>query len=172
VRFSTVRQKWRTFFQSPFVTISWTFGTLQKSASRGFFDEAFDFIAKVRSGGEAEKREVPTEDASKEKREDDGDDGTPKATQNEEKAPKNDKEDGIVLVHSNDGASRAPAIVAAYLMKAHGMSLLEALTALKAARSQMQMNRNLLKELLAYEQTLRGFQSVSLVECRRAEWCK
>lgn len=61
--------------------------------------------------------------------------------------------DGRALIHCNEGKSRSAAIVASFLISAYGMSVEEALGAVRAARPQAQPRDAFVKQLRSLEPT-------------------
>ncbi|KAL7920738.1 protein-tyrosine phosphatase-like protein [Trichoderma austrokoningii] len=76
---------------------------------------------------------------------------------------------GRVLVHCSAGISRSPAVVAAYLMEHHGMSLMSALGQIVRARPQASPNPGFLRELKELEVQLRGISSLEAEELPKRE---
>ncbi|PON22615.1 hypothetical protein TGAM01_v208504 [Trichoderma gamsii] len=76
---------------------------------------------------------------------------------------------GRILVHCSAGISRSPAVVAAYLMKHHGMSLRTALGQIVRARPQASPNPGFLQELKELELQLRGTLSLEADELPKRE---
>ncbi|EHK20502.1 uncharacterized protein TRIVIDRAFT_192739 [Trichoderma virens Gv29-8] len=76
---------------------------------------------------------------------------------------------GRILVHCSAGISRSPAVVAAYLMKHHDMSLRAALGRIVRARPQASPNPGFLRELKDLELQLRGALSLDVDELPKRE---
>lgn len=76
---------------------------------------------------------------------------------------------GKILVHCSAGISRSPAVVAAYLMKHHDMSLRTALGQIVRARPQASPNPGFLQELKELELELRGTLSLEADELPKRE---
>ncbi|KAL7896026.1 protein-tyrosine phosphatase-like protein [Trichoderma sp. SZMC 28014] len=76
---------------------------------------------------------------------------------------------GRILVHCSAGISRSPAVVAAYLMKYHDMSLRMALGQIVRARPQASPNPGFLQELKELELVLRGTISLEADELPKRE---
>ncbi|UKZ64049.1 uncharacterized protein TrAtP1_005269 [Trichoderma atroviride] len=74
-----------------------------------------------------------------------------------------------ILVHCSAGISRSPAVVAAYLMKHHGISLRTALGQIVRARPQASPNPGFLQELKELELELRGTLSLEAEELPKRE---
>ena len=74
------------------------------------------------------------------------------------------KRSGRVLVHCVAGVSRSASLCLAYLMKYHGMTLLEAHSLLKKARPIIRPNLGFWKQLVEYENLLFGCNSVRMIE--------
>lgn len=70
---------------------------------------------------------------------------------------------GRTLVHCNAGVSRSAALCLAYLLKHQGATLLEAYGWLKACRPIARPNVGFWKQLVCYEMSLRGCNSVHMV---------
>jgi len=69
--------------------------------------------------------------------------------------------ENCVLVHCVAGISRSATIVIAYLMTIYEMTLLDAFNFVKTKRSVIHPNHSFIKQLIAYEFTLYGKNSVS-----------
>ncbi|KDR75468.1 hypothetical protein GALMADRAFT_69019 [Galerina marginata CBS 339.88] len=69
---------------------------------------------------------------------------------------------GRILVHCSAAVSRSPTVVAAYLMKKCGMSLVEALGVIIRARPAVCPNSGFLKQLKELEVALRGSSSLQV----------
>nr|XP_046242900.1 dual specificity protein phosphatase 18 [Scatophagus argus] len=76
---------------------------------------------------------------------------------------------GRTLVHCNAGVSRSAALCMAYLMKHHGVTLLEAHRWVKTRRSLVRPNEGFWKQLIRYEMELRGCNSVRMVSSSMGE---
>lgn len=76
---------------------------------------------------------------------------------------------GRTLVHCNAGVSRSAALCMAYLVKHHGVTLLEAHRWLKACRPMVRPNGGFWKQLIRYETGLRGSNSVHMVSSSLGE---
>ncbi|XP_015226377.1 PREDICTED: dual specificity protein phosphatase 18-like [Cyprinodon variegatus] len=70
---------------------------------------------------------------------------------------------GRTLVHCNAGVSRSAALCLAFLIKHRGMSLLEAHRMLRRCRPIIRPNPGFWKQLIRYEEELRGSSSVRMV---------
>lgn len=70
---------------------------------------------------------------------------------------------GRTLVHCNAGVSRSAALCMAYLMKHHGVTLLEAHSWVKSCRPIVRPNNGFWKQLLRFEMELRGCNTVHMV---------
>lgn len=75
------------------------------------------------------------------------------------------QKDGKSLVHCVAGVSRSVSLVIAYLMKYSEMSLKEAFHHVRSVRPQVRPNLGFFKQLIDYEQRLRGTATVSMVYC-------
>lgn len=71
--------------------------------------------------------------------------------------------DGKTLVHCVAGVSRSASLVIAYLMKHMGMSLRDAYHHVKSIRPQIRPNIGFFRQLIAYEEELRGSKSVEMI---------
>lgn len=76
---------------------------------------------------------------------------------------------GRTLVHCNAGVSRSAALCMAYLLKHQGATLLEAHRWLKACRPMARPNAGFWKQLICYEMSLRGCNSVHMVASSMGE---
>lgn len=76
---------------------------------------------------------------------------------------------GRTLVHCNAGASRSVALCIAYLLKHQGATLLEAHRWLKACRPMARPNVGFWRQLICYEMSLRGCNSVRMVASSMGE---
>lgn len=76
---------------------------------------------------------------------------------------------GRILVHCSAGISRSPAVVTAYLIKHHDMSLRTALGQIVRARPQASPNPGFLRELKELELQLRGILSLEADELPKRE---
>jgi atypical dual specificity phosphatase len=76
---------------------------------------------------------------------------------------------GRILVHCSAGISRSPAVVAAYLMKHHDMSLRAALGQIVRTRPQASPNPGFLQELKELELELRGTLSLEAEQLPKRE---
>lgn len=72
-------------------------------------------------------------------------------------------EGGRVLLHCCAGVSRSAALCLAYLMKYRDMSLMDAHTLLRACRPIIRPNSGFWEQLIDYERSLRGTNSVMMV---------
>ncbi|XP_074494456.1 dual specificity protein phosphatase 18 [Sebastes fasciatus] len=70
---------------------------------------------------------------------------------------------GRTLVHCIAGVSRSSSLCMAYLMKHHGVSLLEAHDWVRSCRPIVRPNNGFWKQLIRYEMELRGCTSVRMV---------
>lgn len=70
---------------------------------------------------------------------------------------------GRVLVHCCAGVSRSATLCLAYLMKYRDMSLMDAHTLVRACRPIIRPNGGFWKQLIDYERSLRGVNSVMMV---------
>lgn len=70
---------------------------------------------------------------------------------------------GKTLVHCVAGISRSASVCIAYLMKYHGLSLLEAYNDVKLKRPLIRPNCAFFKQLMKYENSLYGCTSVAMV---------
>ena len=70
---------------------------------------------------------------------------------------------GKTLVHCVAGVSRSASICIAYLMKFHGMTLLDAYHFVKKARPVIRPNVGFFKQLIEYERKLYNRNSVTMV---------
>lgn len=70
---------------------------------------------------------------------------------------------GRTLVHCNAGVSRSAALCMAYLVKHHGITLLEAHRWVKTCRPMVRPNNGFWKQLIQYERERRGCTSVQMV---------
>ncbi|XP_028857543.1 dual specificity protein phosphatase 14 [Denticeps clupeoides] len=70
---------------------------------------------------------------------------------------------GSTLVHCSAGRSRSPALVMAYLMKFHGVSLLDAHSWVLGVRPFVRPNAGFWRQLLEYERKLYGKNTVRMV---------
>lgn len=75
------------------------------------------------------------------------------------------QDDGRSLVHCVAGVSRSVSLVLAYLMKYSNMSLKSAFQYVRSVRPQVRPNIGFFKQLIEYEQRLRGVTTVSMVRC-------
>lgn len=76
---------------------------------------------------------------------------------------------GRTLVHCNAGVSRSTALCMAYLMKHHGVTLLEAHRWVKTCRPLARPNEGFWKQLIRYEMELRGCNTVRMVSSSMGE---
>lgn len=76
---------------------------------------------------------------------------------------------GRTLVHCNAGVSRSAALCMAYLLKHQGATLLEAHRWLKACRPMARPNVGFWKQLINYEISLRGCNTVHMVSSSMGE---
>nr|XP_020446089.1 dual specificity protein phosphatase 18-like [Monopterus albus] len=76
---------------------------------------------------------------------------------------------GRTLVHCNAGVSRSAALCMAYLVKHHGVTLLEAHRWVKTCRPMVRPNNGFWKQLIRYEMELRGCASVRMVSTSMGE---
>lgn len=75
------------------------------------------------------------------------------------------QEDGKSLVHCVAGVSRSVSLILAYLMKYADMSLKQAFHHVRSVRPQVRPNTGFFKQLIEYEQRLRGDTTVTMVPC-------
>ncbi|XP_049619529.1 dual specificity protein phosphatase 18 [Syngnathus scovelli] len=76
---------------------------------------------------------------------------------------------GRTLVHCNAGVSRSAAFCMAFLVKHRGVTLLEAHAWLKTCRPMARPNNGFWKQLIHYEEELRGCTSVRMVSSSMGE---
>ncbi|KAJ6531270.1 protein-tyrosine phosphatase-like protein [Mycena capillaripes] len=76
---------------------------------------------------------------------------------------------GRIFIHCSAGISRSPTIVAAYLMKRHGMTLKAALGQIVRARPQVSPNPGFLGQLKELEMELFGSVSLEVDELPKRE---
>ncbi|XP_061624534.1 dual specificity protein phosphatase 18 [Phyllopteryx taeniolatus] len=76
---------------------------------------------------------------------------------------------GRTLVHCNAGVSRSAALCMAFLVKHHGATLVEAHARLKACRPMVRPNNGFWKQLIRYEEQLRGSTTVRMVSSSMGE---
>ncbi|KAH9948063.1 protein-tyrosine phosphatase-like protein [Amylocystis lapponica] len=74
---------------------------------------------------------------------------------------------GRVLVHCSAAISRSPTVLAGYLMKSRGMTLMEALGMIVLARPTVSPNPGFLAQLKEMERELRGFITLEMDELPR-----
>lgn len=70
---------------------------------------------------------------------------------------------GRTLVHCNAGVSRSAALCMAFLLKHHGVTLLQAHGWVKTCRPIVRPNNGFWEQLIRYEMELRGCNSVRMV---------
>ncbi|XP_010874674.1 dual specificity protein phosphatase 18 [Esox lucius] len=70
---------------------------------------------------------------------------------------------GHTLVHCNAGVSRSATLCLVYLMKHHGMTLLEAHKWVKSCRPIIRPNSGFWKQLIQYENKLYGCATVTMI---------
>ncbi|XP_035641580.1 dual specificity protein phosphatase 18 [Oncorhynchus keta] len=70
---------------------------------------------------------------------------------------------GRTLVHCNAGVSRSATLCLVYLMKYHGITLLEAHKKVKSCRPIIRPNSGFWKQLIQYERKLRGCATVTMI---------
>lgn len=75
------------------------------------------------------------------------------------------QEDGKSLVHCVAGVSRSVSLILAYLMKYADMNLKQAFNHVRSARPQVRPNTGFFKQLIEYEQRLKGNTTVAMVPC-------
>lgn len=73
--------------------------------------------------------------------------------------------DGRSLVHCVAGVSRSVSLVLAYLIKYSDMSLKSAFEYVRSVRPQVRPNVGFFKQLIEYEQRLRGTTTVTMIRC-------
>ncbi|XP_053727824.1 dual specificity protein phosphatase 18-like [Synchiropus splendidus] len=76
---------------------------------------------------------------------------------------------GRTLVHCNAGVSRSASVCMAYLVRHRGASLLEAHQWVKKCRAVARPNAGFWKQLIRYEQGVRGCTSVRMVSTSMGE---
>lgn len=69
----------------------------------------------------------------------------------------------MVLIFCVAGMSRSASLCLAYLMKYCGMSLLDSYNYLKRRRPRIKPNCSFFKQLIRYEEKLRGSRSVNMI---------
>ncbi|KAL0979409.1 hypothetical protein UPYG_G00184710 [Umbra pygmaea] len=75
----------------------------------------------------------------------------------------NSKHCGRTLVNCNAGVSRSATLCLVYLMKYHGLTLLEAHKWVKSCRPIIRPNIGFWKQLIQYESKLRGCATVTMI---------
>ncbi|XP_019740803.1 dual specificity protein phosphatase 18 [Hippocampus comes] len=76
---------------------------------------------------------------------------------------------GRTLVHCTAGVSRSTALCMAFLVKHHGVTLMEAHARVKTCRPMTRPNNGFWKQLIQYEEELRGSTSVRIVSSSMGE---
>lgn len=80
-----------------------------------------------------------------------------------------EKQGGRTLVHCNAGVSRSATLCIVYLIKHHGMTLLEAYGLVKARRPIARPNPGFWRQLIQYESKLRGSATVQMITSSMGE---
>mmetsp|Transcript_3833 Transcript_3833/g.5953 ORF Transcript_3833/g.5953 Transcript_3833/m.5953 type:complete len:245 (+) Transcript_3833:269-1003(+) len=72
---------------------------------------------------------------------------------------------GVVCVHSLEGQSRSVCVCVAYLIKTLGMTLRSAYDLVKSHKPDVKINRGFWRQMIAYEEHVRGCASICEEDC-------